>query len=327
LILSDTLVNSVREKIELSWVDSAAWPEYIEAVRLAVNSAHGSSAPSSRDFSNWALLPGLCCQAAGGDPYWADDIAAAWILLYLAADLMDSVEDGDEPDPWWRDLGPGAAINVATGLFFSGSRALNRLYDRRETSWIAGQLVEDFHNCFLVMCSGQHLDLTVHDLDLEKYWKIAQAKSGAFFEFACRAGASLVTDNPGKLGQFSDFGKQVGMLVQIMDDLEELQDLREGCALAKRSRLSRSLPVIYALEVLPGQKRRRLQGCLDRAIHDLGSREEAFSLIEQCGVILYLYTVIEHHKSQALVSLEAAKPQYSAGETLSAFLQRFDLPI
>lgn len=325
--MSDLLINSVREKIELSWADSAAWPGYLEAVRLAVSSAQGSSASEERDLSNWALLPGLCCQAAGGDPHWADDIAAAWILLYLAADLMDSVEDGDEPDPWWSDLGPGAAINVATGLFFSGSRALNRIYDRRETSWIAGQLVEGFHNCFLVMCSGQHLDLTVPNLDLENYWKIAQAKSGAFFEFACRAGASLATDDPEKLGHFSDFGRQVGMLVQIMDDLEELLALGEGCALAKQSRLTRSLPVIYALEVLPEHKRHSLQVCLDRAVHDPVSRENAFSLIEQSGIALYLYTVIEHHKSQAAFSLEAAKPQFSAGETLSAFLQRFDFPI
>jgi hypothetical protein len=44
--------------------------------------------------------------------------AAAWLLFYAAAHLMDSLEDRDDPDPWWQALGPSAAINIATGLYF-----------------------------------------------------------------------------------------------------------------------------------------------------------------------------------------------------------------
>ena len=79
------------------------------------------------DSSVWSALPGLCCQAAGGRAQLAEPVAAAWLLFYVAAHLMDDLEDQDNPDPWWRSLGPGAAINIATGLYFSAGLALQEL--------------------------------------------------------------------------------------------------------------------------------------------------------------------------------------------------------
>ena len=72
---------------------------------------------SDKSLSRWVDLPGLCCQAAGGNPEWANDLTAAWILFYSAAHLMDKVQDQDEPDPWWQKLGPGVALSAATGLY------------------------------------------------------------------------------------------------------------------------------------------------------------------------------------------------------------------
>ncbi|HSF81459.1 MAG TPA: hypothetical protein VLA49_09505, partial [Anaerolineales bacterium] len=72
-------------------------------------------------YLDLAGLPALCCQAAGGKPAWADAVTAAWLCFYQAAHLMDSLQDQDEPEPWWTEAGPGVALNVASGLYFSAA--------------------------------------------------------------------------------------------------------------------------------------------------------------------------------------------------------------
>ena len=77
-----------------SWDKSGAWSEIVEAMRLVLPVGIGA-AESREDPSRWALLPGLCCQAAGGDPQAAKEISSAWLLLHIAAHIVDDVEDGD----------------------------------------------------------------------------------------------------------------------------------------------------------------------------------------------------------------------------------------
>ena len=47
---------------------------------------------------------------------------------------MDHVEDKEEPDPWWAELGAGPVVNVATGLYFSACLALSQLDEQLRRS-------------------------------------------------------------------------------------------------------------------------------------------------------------------------------------------------
>jgi geranylgeranyl pyrophosphate synthase len=255
----------------------------------------------------WAQLPGLCCQAAGGDPLWADDLTAAWLLLYLAADLMDSVQDGDTPDAWWAGRGSGAALSVATGLFFSASLALDRLHALELQKPAAAEVVKDFYRSFLHMSSGQHLDLLNAQPSLEEYWEIAAAKSGVFFGLACRNGARLVINDQPRLDAFSRFGKNLGLLVQIRDDLEDLMADPKDQADRRLLATSRSLPVAYALDVSSPEVRKRLLDCLQRSIRDDQAAREAWVLVDESGAALYVVAEMERHRNQALQALEQAQ--------------------
>ncbi len=172
-------------------------------MRLALTGKQGSNEKDSK-VSRWASLPGLCCQAAGGEAEWADDVTLAWLLFYAAADLMDSVQDQDEPDEWWQEKGPGAALAAASGLYFSGSFALDQLNRKEETAQAAPGVITDFYHTFLTMTSGQYQDLTAEAATLEDYWRQAASKSGAFFQLACLAGARLASSDPAILGAYGD---------------------------------------------------------------------------------------------------------------------------
>ena len=319
--MEDDLLRSIWQRIEQCWSNTGAYSEYVKLACQSLNSNQQPANAANRDISRWALLPGLCCQASGGDPHWADGIAASWIMFYLAADLMDSVEDQDEPDAWWSASGPSVAINVATGQFFNASRSLFRLYTE-DIGDIACEVIEDFHTSFIRMCGGQHQDLTKPEPSLEEYWKIAETKSGTFFSLACRSGARLTKADLNKLENYSSFGNHFGILIQIMDDLDDLHSLSAAVRSKKKTSLFRSLPIVYAIDVNPAPIKTQIKTHLLNIHHDSQASLQAFKLIENSGTVLYIMTEIERHKQKALDCLGRVSPLSPAAETLTELINR-----
>jgi len=310
--------NGIQGAIEHIWDTASAWPEFTQAMRLALTFGE-----RERDTSKWAELPGLCCQAVGGNPRGADPIAAAWLLFYSAAGIMDHVEDADEPDPWLVDLGVGPVVNVATGLYFSACLALSQLVEQCGDQKAASEICNKVLERFLVMCSGQHLDLTRAKPTLQQYWEIAQAKSGAFFTLACWAGARLATAQPEILDGFSKYGEHIGLLVQILDDLEEFRDLEKRLRRVDLYCLSHTLPVIYIREVCPSTVKDQLDDLLVQSGSVPGAIEKLYQLVESSGGVLYLLTELEKHRILALEGLERAGAVQPAKQRLLSLLEYF----
>jgi geranylgeranyl pyrophosphate synthase len=320
--LITNLAGRVSATLESIWAETEARPDFLNLLRQALSLERAQGADGDQGPNRWAQLPGLCCQAAGGDPLWAEDLAAAWLLLYLAADLMDSVQDGDPPDPWWAEQGPGAALSVATGLFFSASLALNRLQALDSQKPAPAEVVKDFYQSFLHMSSGQYLDILQAQPSLEEYWQIAAAKSGVFFSLACRAGARLATAERTRVDSFSRFGQHLGLLIQIRDDLEDLMADPKDQADLRLLATSRSLPVAYALQVSSPDVRSRLLDCLKRSCEDNQAAREAWDLVEESGAALYVVAEMERHRNQALQALEQAQASPPAKDRLVGLVNK-----
>lgn len=291
-------------------------------MRTALPRSENTRQIPDQDPFDWAVLPGLCCQAAGGKLHWANDIAAAWLLFYIAADIMDTVEDSDQPANWWQDIGPGAAINVASGFFFCAARILESLHQKRKINRIAPEIIDRLTNGFLVMCSGQQRDLTERILSLSSYWNIAEAKSGEFFGMACWAGARLGTDDHALLERYQDFGRYLGSLIQILDDLEEFNRLREIRSAHEWQNMRKSLPFVYAFEVFPEVNRNRLFYLLNQEPDISDTVDEAIKLLEESGVVVYLLAEIERNRNLAKQSLLATNPEEFAAGYLEKLLNK-----
>jgi geranylgeranyl pyrophosphate synthase len=320
--LTINLAGRVSATLESIWAETEARPDFLNLMRQALSLERAQGGDVDQGPNRWAQLPGLCCQAAGGDPLRADDFAAAWLLLYLAADLMDSVQDGDAPDPWWAEQGPGMALSVATGLFFSASLALNRFRALDSQEQASAEVVKDFYQSFLYMSSGQYLDLLQAQPSLEEYWQIAAAKSGVFFSLACRTGARLAIAERARVDSFSHFGKHLGLLIQIRDDLEDLMADPKDQADQRLLATSRSLPVAYALQVSSPDVRSRLLDCLQRSPKDDQAAREAWDLVEESGAALYVVAELERHRTQALQALEQAQASPPARERLKGLVNK-----
>jgi geranylgeranyl pyrophosphate synthase len=313
--------DNLKDRLEKLWFSSDAWPDYIQVMRLALNTDQTNDAAPGLGSSRLAVLPGLCCQAAGGEQDWADNLTLAWLLFYASAQLLDSVEDDDEPGAWWVGRGASVALSAFSGLYFSASLALNAIAQHPATRMQSAEIAEDFYRTFLVMGSGQHADLTLTVLTLDQYWQQAETKSGVFFSLACRAGARLATSEADAIENYAQYGHNLGMLIQITDDLEDVFPPPGSTTHGQRSQFARSLPVVYAQEVLPPLQAERLRICLQAAPDDVGAAQEAVSLVDQSNAAAYVMIEIERYKQESMKALERANPRAPAGEALAKIIQ------
>lgn len=280
---------------------------------------------SSRDSDRWALLPGLSCQAAGGDPNSTREVSAAWLLLYSAAHIVDSVEDGDLSSEVSAIGGPASAINVANGLFLSAALILNKLHKRDYPTDLASKINEDFYKTILVMTSGQHRDLLNPQINLEQWWQIAEAKSSSFFSLACRCGARLGIDDAEKIKSYSDFGYHLGLMLQIHDDIEDLQSISLPGEVSLPKNIHKSLAVVYALDLLPKVEKVELEQWTRTAPYDPGVGNRVVEVLDKCGAGLYLLAELQRHQDSGLAALQKANPSSPAGEKLAALMHELNI--
>lgn len=264
-------------------------------------SSGGPAGEPTRDPLPLHALTGWCCQAAGGQPAWAESAAAAWMLLYASAHLFDSVQDGDPPDRWWRSLGSGAAINVACGLLSSAWAVLAEI----RSAW-GRSVQQDFARTVLQMGSGQHQDLTVQQPRLDAAWAIAEAKSGAFFALACRSGARIAGADPATIQRYGEYGTNLGLMIQLADDAADLRAAPESNQLPV-------LPVAYCLETAAWRQPR-----------GPGSDRQLQRMLSNDSTSLYLMTKLALFRARGIEALRAAAARPPAATELEQLLIRLD---
>lgn len=316
-------IHYLTQLINDNWGRFDAWPDYVKAMQLVLPVAEGLK-DSDQDRSRWALLPRLCCQAAGGDPSLTNEVSAAWLLLYFATHLVDNVEDQEYSAKVDLLGGAGPAINVANGLFVSAALLLNQLHRSEVTREVAEKISTDFFNTILVMTSGQHRDLVSPMLTLEQWWQVAEAKSGAFFSLACRSGAQLAVDNPQVIKGYSDLGLYLGVMLQIHDDFEDLRNVVAAEQISPSLNLERSLASAYALSVLPDAEKSRLSKWIESSPYEPETIRKIIEIMDDCGAGLYMTAMLKQHIDLASTSLGAVNPLPPAREKLFDLLNQLN---
>ncbi len=291
---------------------------YTGALLSIIHVAH-ARAEKNPSLTN---LPVLCCQASGGSAQQAIPVTAAWQLLHLAAQVLDDIEDGEPEYAFWATLSAPQVLNVATGLIFAAQRALSGLPRLGVSASLVLDILDDFGRTILRMCAGQHADLAVQktvDLSLEQYRAIVAAKSGDFFALACRAGVMLGTEDAHRVARYSAFGYNVGVLIQISDDLIGLQESDRRSDLVAGQQ---TLPIVYALSVAPPRQRETLRQLLLQAPDDAGAEAEVRRTIIALGAPVYLLAEAQVHRRRAEDALRTAGGSDPAHDQLLTLVDR-----
>jgi geranylgeranyl pyrophosphate synthase len=323
----DRVSHQIQQLLE-SLSDSGVCQSFMDIMHHSIldGAADTSLGNPSQDTTgvSWVELPGLCCQAMGGDLEVSTWVTAAWGLLYTAAHTMDTIEDNDKADPWWADLGPPAAINTATGLYAGSTLALIQLLHQGVPRSTVMDILGKFHQTILRMCSGQHIDITRRKFSLDEYWQVAELKSGSFFGLACYAGARLATNDPSALSCLYHFGSHIGMLIQINDDLKDVYSSLIG-EISKLNHPLCLLPIVYTMDVSPPDICSQLSKALEELEESPERLLEVREILERSGTGLYLITKAEQHHQQAILALDGMDIKHPIYNRLNDILDQVNL--
>ena len=207
-----------------------------------------------------AVRPALClfaCEAVGGDWNRAIPAAASIELIHNFSLIHDDIQDGDtvrhhRPTLWYcwghsHGVNAGAAMNVLAhlALFQNGAAPL--------PATTGLEVSRILTNACAQMIEGQVLDLSYEQrasVCVEDYLLMIGKKTGALLESALHIGAVIGSRNEATIEGMRRFGKGVGLLFQVRDDILGAWGLEEATGKPAASDLHRrkkSLPVVHAL--------------------------------------------------------------------------------
>jgi len=157
------------------------------------------------------------------------------------------------------------------------------------------------------LCQGQVLELQrLYDVNRDEaaYFGSIDGKTASLMASACRIGAIVAGLDRPSIEALSAFGRHVGMVFQIVDDVLDLTASDEE--LGKPSGLDLAegiytLPVIYALRSSP-----ELRGLLGRPL-DPDGVAQGRALTCADGAVTNALAVAEEHAARAALALAEAK--------------------
>jgi geranylgeranyl pyrophosphate synthase len=290
-------------------------------VHLRVGKEQAEAQPEMSAFQ----LPLLVHAAVTGDEKPALPVAAACTLLYLGADLLDSILDHELP-PSWHTRDSADANLAATALMGSLPQlSIARLREQGTPPARLWTLTHLFASTLLTMIAGEYEDLLFPNLEnvsLEDTCTMVERKSGSDSALFARAGAVLAAEDPRAIEAYAAFGLCLGVAKQLITDVWDIwrkdcsQDLLTG---------KRTLPIVHALYTLRGKQRARLQKLLALARESAEHHEEVRTLLAEAGAVRYTALIVWLYQQRARKYLATASPKERAGHELRVLLDQASL--
>jgi geranylgeranyl pyrophosphate synthase len=258
-------------------------------------------------------LPMVVCEACGGTPRQAVPVGAAWRLFRLAAKLIDDVQDGDAGEDAAETLNSGVALTFFAQLVLQTLTKEDVSPDR------VRRLCQALAGAGLVASAGQHADISGEQLDPDRWLEVAEAKSGALLGWGSWAGAFVARAEPDVAQAYLDYGRNLGVLLQIADDYNDIW----GSERAETAVGANILPVVYALSVSDAPERARLRTLLaDVRKGSSGARRLLYEFLRDAGGQAFMLVVARVHYDRAEEALDRARAGDAVRERLLDMLRK-----
>lgn len=258
------------------------------------------------------IRPALClltCEALGGEVQQALPFALAIELMHNFFLVHDDIEDGDEfrrgrPSVWKR-YGLAHGINI-------GDYLLTKVFAAFLTS--RAQLTPDLRTALLQLTvetlehthAGQALDMNArarNHVTMAEYLEIVANKTGYYLAAPMVGGALVAGAESQVVEAVRAFGRQVGPVFQIVDDVIDLtegkgresvgSDIREG---------KRSFLVAYTEARASEAERRRMFEVLDLPREATGNAE-----VQEVAALFARYGAVEAARASCREMMDQAR--------------------
>ncbi|CAA9451255.1 MAG: hypothetical protein AVDCRST_MAG58-983 [uncultured Rubrobacteraceae bacterium] len=267
-------------------------------------------------------LPFLVHAAITGDERPALPVAGACTLLYLGADLFDSILDHELPPLWHARDRSEASLAATTLLGALPQLSIARLQEQGTPPARLWTLAHLFADAGLTMGAGQYEDLllpALENVSVEDSRAMAEKKSGAEYALFAAAGATLATEDPSTIEAYAAFGSCFGIAQQLINDAQDIWGEECGRDLSNGKR---TLPVVHALSTLTGEQRGRLQKLLAAARESTEHHDGVLALLAAAGSLRYTALIVWLYQQQARSHLASASPRESAARELYTLLDQ-----
>ena len=143
-----------------------------------------------------------------------------------------------------------------------------------------------------LLCTGE-LDLTE-----ERYIGVVRAKTAILMSAACEAGAILGKVSPEKQKLLADFGMDLGIAFQLMDDILDYVATEEDFGKSIGHDLEEgkiTLPLIHTLRQCTAGERDKIAAVIEQDEMSLDDFRDVSALVKQYGGIDYTVSVAKHY--------------------------------
>lgn len=263
----------------------------------------------------WPLYVIACYRAAvgrEGRDTWKEAVPAAVAveIAMAAADLLDEIAD-DDPSLIVRHYGPGQALNTANLMLVMAQQVLLKAA-RRANGERALDALGALQEMLVDAAVGQHLDMLYDkmgggEVDLEMSARVTELKAGTLIGGACRMGALMARADKQIVDLLEKFGRAMGGIAQIINDIQDVLPLEEGSDSLQVERKTdvalrkRTMPIVFALRD-DAPKPNALQRAFGGEA-GIDEEEQRLAVIEAGGV-QFAQLVMEVHKQNALEAIE-----------------------
>ena len=203
------------------------------------------------DVARPALLS-LVCEAVGGDPDTTTPIAIPMMLISGAIDIHDDIIDqskikGSRPTVLGK-FGKDIALLVGDALLFKGFTLLYEAVQKGIPADKVTAIVDIIKRTFFELGDAEALELQFRgriDITQEEFLRVVRKKA-ADVEAHTRISAILGGGTKEEIEALGEYGRLLGILILLRDDLIDMIDLEEAVHRSKKEYLS--LPILYALQ-------------------------------------------------------------------------------
>ena len=249
------------------------------------------------------LLAIIAYEVAGGENIdEIMDLALSFEFIHTATLVHDDINDAAKQRRGITTLheraGQAKAIIAGDWLFVHGF-GLGGLYTK--------SIIDLVTNCCANIAISEFMQLD-HVLNLstspEDYLQIVRGKTAGPFAAGCEAAAIVAGANQADAEALGRFGMELGIAFQLMDDLLDLQgDERMGKPRgADVIEGKMTLPLIHALTLLHGEKRKNLSTILQQFTDK--NWDELMGLLETSDSLGYSQLLVRTHLERATLELQ-----------------------
>ena len=256
------------------------------------------------DLARPTLLS-LACEAVGGDPEATISVAIAMTHIAGAIDIYDDIIDEStmkrsRPTMLGR-FGRDVTLLTATALLFIGFIELYRLLKKGLPAEKLECILDVVERSFFELGDAEALELNLRqrtDVAPEEYLHVIRKKA-ADVEALAHIGAILGGGSEEEIKALCKYGRSLGMLMILRDDLGDMLDFGEFPHRVKKEVLP--LPLLYSLRD-PGSREELIRILRKRRI---GKRDvrRVLEIAYQTGALKSLGELMRKIAGKAIESL------------------------